>query len=240
LTCLLACFIFVVPVTISLAWTPGVPVVFTDPANDVYRGTTVDYLGDWVSVDDPAVDMLSISIGNGVTTGELTITVSGGLSLLLVDDTLAFCVSVNTTTTTYQMVMILYQSGAWSCAVLAVWDGTPTMDAPNVTVTDTTLQIVASGTYFDIDDGTTTAYAVRYVTLSPPVFNVDFYPDSHFTSIAPAVPTTLTGGIEPWVWGVIIATIVAAVVIVIVIVTRKGKHYRKSFHKVRARPRLKR
>jgi hypothetical protein len=204
-------------------------VTYTDPAGDVYQGTTTDYLGDWDIVSDPAVDLLSIMVGDGMTTGELTLGVTGGLTSLAVDDNLAYSVSINTTADTYQMIMIIYQGGTWSCVMLAVWAGVSTIDTPAVVITDVAISVVGHNTFLDYEDGTVAAFAVRYVSLSPPVFDVDFFPDSVFLANAP--PGTPLPGTLPfdltWLW-ILLAVIAVVIIIVIILVTRTGGNENKK------------
>jgi hypothetical protein len=200
-------------------------VTYTDPAGDVYQGISIGYLGaDWNLVSDPAVDMVSIQVGNGMTTGECTIGVVGGLSSLAAGEYVVFCVSVNVTADTYQMVMFLHQGGAWSCVMLAVYDGVVTMDTPAVVITDVTVSAVGHDTFLDYENGTVTAYAVRYVSLASPIeYHVDFYPDAHFAGLAPAdVGGDTFLGVD-WAWWVLIAVIAIVIVIIIILATRGSK-----------------
>jgi hypothetical protein len=223
------------PLIFVNAWTPGVPEIYTDPANDVYRGTTIDYLGSWTKITDPVVDLRTISIGNGMTTGEIEITVGGGLSSLAGDEYLIYYVMVNTSTDTFQSAVFTYFGGVWVCAVIAMWDNVPTSDTPIVSVTDTTIQIAAYLTFFDIDNGTVTAYAVRYVSLVPPVaLNIDFYPDSAFIENASEQPGGAGVTDLMWLW-ILLAVIAIVIVVIIIVVLKSGGNDKVSAKKLKSR-----
>lgn len=206
---------------------PPMTHIFTDPTGDVYRGTTVGYLGSsWDKVTDPAVDLTTISL----TGNEIEVIVTGGL-LAENENYLVYCIYTNSSGGNYQMTMFVFQSGTWSCSVVS---SSGSGETPALTVTNTELIATTANIAFSFDE--VTAYAVRYVLFSPAVLNVDFYPDSTFVQGGGNGSENTFLGLESWVWWVIV--IASSIIVLVMLVMRKaGSRGQQRLPRARRDPR---